>query len=90
MGNVNDNIRHRGYRVRYQKLGRRKAVGLCDWDNKEILIDERQTARNKLDTIVHEHLHRMHPDWSEKQVAKEATDLASALWKMGYRMVELS
>lgn len=82
-------INHRGYRVRYKKLGRNKAVGMCDWDKQEILIDERQKARDKLDTILHEHLHRLHSDWSEKQVTREATDLACALWKMGYRLVEL-
>ena len=83
-------VKHRWYVVRFKKLGRNRAFGMCDWDNKEILIDERQTGRNKFETIIHEHLHRMRPDWSEKQVTSDARDLGEALWKMGYRKVELS
>ena len=82
-------VKHRGFDVRYGKLKRQRADGLCSKDDKEIVIDERLSARRKLVVLVHEHLHRMHWDWSEKQVVKESEDLASAIWKMGYRLVEL-
>lgn len=82
-------VKHRGYQVRYQKLGRQRAHGICDWAKQTILIDERQRARQLLDTIIHEHLHRIFPDWSETMVTKTANDLATAIWKMGYRRVEL-
>jgi len=40
---------------------------------------------NRLDTIIHECLHKAYPDMSEDAVNEGATDFARLLWRLGYR-----
>lgn len=81
-----------------KKLGRNQAVGLAFNDKNdpkekkqfgEIHIDPRQTSLDYFDTLIHEKLHMMHPSWSEKKVATEATQLAKFLWRNKFRKVYL-
>ncbi len=78
-----------------KKLGRNQAVGLAFNEKKdgkrlgEIHIDPRQTNLDYFDTLIHEKLHMMHPSWSEKKVATEATQLAKFLWRNKYRKVNI-
>ena len=51
-------------------------------------VDDRLTGLCALDTLIHESSHIQHPNWSEKRVAREATELARLLYRMGYRRIE--
>jgi len=44
--------------------------------------------RVRLDTIVHELLHALHPELDESVVEDSATAIAKVLWKLGYRPKE--
>ena len=51
----------------------------------EIYIDPRQSESELLDTLVHELLHLNFKYMSEKNVHNSASNIASTLWRMGYR-----
>jgi hypothetical protein len=70
-----------------RKLGREKAYGLADIENKVIEIDPRQKPKSLLDTELHEFFHIRHPEWSETKVRREATAAAKFLWGLKYRKV---
>ena len=72
-----------------KKLGRNQAVGQMVWDKNIIEIDPRQTPPDYLDTLIHEKLHHLFPDWKEDEVLKIATSLAEFLWSQNYRKVNL-
>lgn len=74
-------------KVIVRKLGREKALGLADTENKIIEIDPRQSGKTLLDTEIHEFLHIRHPDWTEGKVTREASAMARFLWKLKYRKV---
>lgn len=64
------------------------AVGWCDpphAKNKVIRVASNQSEFDQLDTIVHELMHAA--DWTKKEewVNQFGTDMARALWKLGYR-----
>ena len=69
------------------KLGRFKAVGLAYKDAGVTVIDPRQEPKDYLDTLIHEYLHHLFPEWKEKAVALTGTALADYLWEQGYRKV---
>lgn len=50
-----------------------------------ITIDGRHRGKKKLDTFIHESLHILFPDASEKTVAEGAAFVAEVMWKAGYR-----
>jgi hypothetical protein len=81
--------RHKGYKIKEAKLGRRNAVGIVDRKIREILIDPRLPPPAKLEILIHEHLHRIDWDWPEEKVIKISQDIAGALWAAGYREVSL-
>lgn len=69
-----------GYNVYgYALLGRNK-----------ILIDPRQKGRSYMDTIIHEKLHLLFPDWSENKIIKASRELSTLLWNQSYRRVDNS
>lgn len=62
--------------------------GECDspcLPGKEIRIDRRLKGQHKLDILIHEMLHAT--DWraDEEHIAQSASDIARALWRLGYR-----
>lgn len=59
--------------------------GQADKRTGEVTLDPRQPESEMLDSAVHEFLHVACPYMSEDKVAKTATIIADALWKMGYR-----
>lgn len=66
------------------------ARGKCDPPdsaNKTIRILAGQQPQLELDTLIHELIHA--GDWhrDEECVTQLATDIAAALWKLGYRKV---
>ncbi len=69
-----------------RKLGRERALGQCDGEVVE--IDPRQTARERLDTLIHETIHLALPRASEPDVRHAANLLSRALWKDRWRRVD--
>lgn len=77
-------------RVVEKKLGRYKAYGIIPaplTKKSRIEIDPRQKPKTYMNTLLHEKLHLMFPDWSESKVEKTATQLANFLWENKYRKV---
>ena len=79
--------------VKERKLGREHAVGLAysDFygpDKGLIEIDPRQKGKDHLDTLIHEALHLVFPDMTEKDVVKHTGRLARLLWRNGYRRID--
>lgn len=75
-----------------KKLGRQRALGLADTDESGkgiIVVDPRQPSKERLDTLIHEALHHIRPDWSEKYVAKTSRKIARIIWKDRWRRVQL-
>lgn len=55
---------------------------------KEIRLRAKQTDFDLLDSVIHEALHCCGFDiLDEEWVARSATDISKALWKLGYRRV---
>lgn len=75
-------------KVTERKLGRHNAVGLA-WDTNHIEIDPRQSSKEYLGTLIHEQLHLMFPEWSEKEIVKAEKKLCNLLWKQNYRKVSM-
>lgn len=71
-------------RVIERKLGKHKAVGLA-WTDNVIEIDPRQSPKDYLDTLIHEKLHILFPDKSERWIIKHARALSQFLWDNNYR-----
>lgn len=83
----------RKVRLRDRKLGREDAFGIS-WDGTEkpskrnlIEIDPRQSARSRMNTILHEGLHQLDDRLTEKAVRKFAAFLSDLLYRDGYRRV---
>lgn len=55
---------------------------------KKVLIDERLTGRQRLNTEIHEFLHAANPTQSEEHVSQQGDDLTRILWALGYRLRE--
>lgn len=72
-----------------RKLGREKNAGQAFKDEGLIEIDPRQSAKNYLDTCIHEALHVLFPEASEKQIRIKTKKLTKVLWDIGYRKVLL-
>jgi len=75
--------------VKEKKLGREKAKGQMFPGKNVIEIDPRQSNVEYMDTLIHEGLHIIFPDLSEKEVIKSSKKLSKVLWKAGYRKVNL-
>lgn len=83
----------RKVKLRERKLGREAADGLS-WGPKEkpskrnsIEIDPRQSARSRMNTILHEGLHQLDDHLTEKAVRKFASFLSGLLYRDGYRRI---
>ena len=74
-------------RIVERRLGREKALGQAWVGAGLVEVDPRQPERERLDTIVHELLHHLEPDWDEQRVAVSAAWLATVLWRQGYRRI---
>lgn len=77
------------HKVVIRKLGREQAAGLAHPDTNKIEIDAKLHGYRYLLTLLHEHFHLKHPDWSETKVEKESSKTARFLWKQQFRYVEL-
>jgi hypothetical protein len=71
-----------------RKLGREAAAGLNHFDSPLVEIDPRQTSFDRLDTLIHEVLHKLFPYRSEDCILHAGTTIAKAVWKDRYRRME--
>jgi len=65
--------------------------GRCDspdTPNKTIRIQQGLGSFDELETIIHEMLHAGQWDMSEEHTAGLAHDLASAMWRLGWRKAD--
>lgn len=74
-------------KIKFRKLGRERAYGQAHSDGL-IEVDPRQGQKKLLDTLIHELLHILEPDWSERKVAKTATTLTNYIWVARFRRIE--
>jgi len=70
-----------------RKLGRWRADGLC-WNDGTIEIDSRLKGKARLETVCHEIIHHLAPDWTEAKVLHAGRIMGNALWKQGYRKTD--
>ncbi len=70
-----------------RKLGKEKAWGQ-QWPGDHLIeIDPRQDSKDFLDTLIHETIHELFPNASEKTVERAAATLTKVIWKCRYRRV---
>lgn len=62
--------------------------GCTHHEKKLIEVHTKTQGRIALDTWIHEMLHATCPWMSEEHVSSTATEIAAALWKLGYRKVK--
>lgn len=70
----------------YKSLKKRKAFGICDWQNKTVAICTSCDGLERLDTECHEALHATQGFASEDHVTQVANTLSKILWELGYRI----
>ena len=76
-------------KVVHRKLGQERAWGQADAGNKLVEIDSRLKGYRYLLILIHEHLHIIHPDWSETKVRSNASKYARFIWQGGFRKVDI-
>jgi len=75
-------------KITERKLHRHKADGLAWVGDGRIEIDPRLDEKYRLEVLVHELLHHMHPEWVEEEVERHGEWLGKILWRQGYRRVK--
>lgn len=55
--------------------------GLCDYEDKELIIRKSLSESNKIQTLVHECAHYLFPEFSEKTILSIESDLYKKLTK---------
>lgn len=74
-------------KVKFRKLGRERAMGQAHSDGL-IEIDPRQGQKRLLNTLIHELLHVIEPDWSESKVVRVTGTLTNYIWIARFRRLE--
>ena len=77
------------HKVVHRKLGKEAALGISYIHNNKIEVDERLNKYRYLLTMIHEHFHLRHPDWSETRVLRESSATARFLWENNFRWVDI-
>lgn len=78
----------RGRRWRFRRRPIRKDQGRCEHPRapaKEIVVAAGLTGEEELNTTLHELLHAAFWDLDETAIEEAGTDLARALWRLGWR-----
>ena len=70
----------------YKKLGREKMWGYAD--DYPIVVDASLKGKKHLEILIHESLHHLMPEATEKEVESWAIRLTKTLWHEKYRRVE--
>lgn len=63
-------IKKRKTKYQYKEDRKMRNYGDIDFEKKKIRINTRKG--DVMNTIIHEEIHKQHPDWSEKKVREEA------------------
>jgi hypothetical protein len=66
---------------------RHNAMGLAWVGDGLIEIDPRLKEKERIEVLVHELLHHMHPEWTEDEVDRHGQWLGLILWRQGYRRI---
>lgn len=80
--------RKRKIKIEEKKLGREKAYGLVYEGEDKIVVDPRQDSKEYMNTLIHERLHLLYPEWSETEVIRASNALAKVLWDCNYRKIQ--
>jgi hypothetical protein len=75
-------------KVIFKKLGREKAWGSANVDDKTIELDPKLKGRKLLEILIHEAMHIMNPEWSETKVINQSKKLTQLLWRQHFRKVD--
>lgn len=78
----------RDWRLLFSSRMPKGIVGLCEHPEeagKTIRIKRGQNQRDELDTTIHEMLHAFGWHLSEEAVTEAANDMATILWRLGWR-----
>lgn len=75
-------------KVIYKKLGRQQAYGIT-WKDGRVYIDSRLKKKDQLETLVHEILHCVFPEYEEEEIDKRAKIISDTLWNEGFRKVDI-
>jgi hypothetical protein len=54
-------------------------------EGRRIRIGTWQDDEDLLDTLIHECLHAIEPNWTEERVTEASKELSRVLWRLGYR-----
>ena len=68
-----------------------RCVGQCwPYNTRKYIIEiePRQYPKDYLDTLIHEALHEILPNKSEKFILRAASSIAHLLWRLGYRRIK--
>lgn len=76
-------------KVSSRKLGREKAWGLAHSFNKTVELDISLKGYRYLLYLIHEHLHVIHPEYSETKIKQLSSKYARFIWQSGFRKVDL-
>lgn len=63
-------------------------MGLSHDDKPLIEIDPRQSARSRMNTVIHEGLHQLDDRLTERAVRRFAAFLSDLLYRDGYRRIQ--
>ena len=74
-------------RIIIRKLGKEKAVGQAYQGENLIELDPRQNNKEFLSTAIHEVIHILYPDLTEKQVIHAEKVLTDVIWRLNYRRI---
>lgn len=77
-----------GRRYTFRITKSRLVDGSCsppDGRSKEIVVRGALRGEHRLDSLIHEMLHASCWDLAEETVERTATEIARALWRLGYR-----
>lgn len=83
-------MKHNRIKVKYQKLGQRRAYGLAYDKRSPIIIDERIKGKKFLEILNHESLHVLFPEKTESEIEQAAIILTNTQWHEGIRRVDNS
>lgn len=70
------------------KLGQEQAEGIMVYAQNTIYIDERLRGKAKFLVYIHELLHFIYPEKTEREVIRESELITEFLWKHHFRIVE--
>lgn len=68
---------------------RLKNDGYADFAKNTVEINNQLKGYSYLLTMLHEHFHLKHPDWSETKIRKQSSLTARFLWQNGFRWVDV-